>query len=186
MTFVYLICFLLAVVAIVLLLGITPDSISADLMRFVSPKQTLRDKVMTAKGKKKSRKLTVELDRIRDALTATGKSGQFAVACAASLVLMIVGCVTAITMENPFMIPVFALAFAAIPFAYAKRTINYYNNHIKEELETALSIITTSYVRSDDTLRIPKEKTNELRHLSDRSRIGRSVGDSAASLHGRR
>lgn len=163
MTFVYLICFLLAVVAIVLLLGITPDSISADLMRFVSPKQTLRDKVMTAKGKKKSRKLTVELDRIRDALTATGKSGQFAVACAASLVLMIVGCVTAITMENPFMIPVFALAFAAIPFAYAKRTINYYNNHIKEELETALSIITTSYVRSDDIVTAVRENLDYLK-----------------------
>lgn len=118
---------------------------------------------MTAKGKKKSRKLTVELERIRDALTATGKSGQFAVACAASLVLMIVGCVTAITMENPFMIPVFALAFAAIPFAYAKRTINYYNNHIKEELETALSIITTSYVRSDDIVTAVRENLDYLK-----------------------
>ncbi len=163
MTFVYLICFLMAVVAIVLLLGLTPDRITGDLMQFVSPKQTLRDKVLTAKGKKKSRKLTVELDRIRDALTATGKGGQFAVACAASLVLMIVGCVAAITMDNPFMIPVFALAFAMIPFAYAKRTINFYNNHIKEELETALSIITTSYVRSDDIVTAVRENLGYLK-----------------------
>ena len=42
--------------------------ITDDLMRFVSPKQTLREKVLTAKGKKRSRKLTVELNRIRDAM----------------------------------------------------------------------------------------------------------------------
>ena len=153
----------MAVVAIVLLLGLTPGRITSDLMSFVSPKQTLRDQVLTAKGKKKSRKLTVELDRIRDALTSTGKGGQFAVACAASLVLMVVGCVAAITMDNPFMIPVFALAFAMIPFAYAKRTINYYNNHIKEELETALSIITTSYVRSDDIVTAVRENLDYLK-----------------------
>ena len=97
------------------------------MMAFVSSEQTLRDKVLIAKGKKKSRKLTVALHRIRDALDATGKGGQFAVACAASVVLMILGCVVAMAIDNPFIIPVFALAFALIPFAFVKRTINYYS-----------------------------------------------------------
>lgn len=52
MTFVYLICFLLLAVGAVLLLKLTPERITGDLMRFVSPKQTLRDKVLTRKGKK--------------------------------------------------------------------------------------------------------------------------------------
>lgn len=163
MTFVYLICFLLSVCAVFLLLGLTPDTIARDLMVFVSPEQTLRDKVLIAKGKKKSRKLTVALHRIRDALDATGKGGQFAVACAASVILMIVGCVVAMAIDNPFLIPVFALAFALIPFAFVKRTINYYNNHIKEELETALSIITTSYVRSDDIVTAVRENVQYLK-----------------------
>ena len=76
MTFVYLICFLLVTVGTLFILKLTPEKITNDLMRFVSPKQTLRDKVLTAKGKKKSRKLTVELNRIRDALEQTGKGGQ--------------------------------------------------------------------------------------------------------------
>ena len=134
MTFVYLICFLLITIGAVILLKLTPERITSDLMRFVSPKQTLRDKVLTIKGKKKSRKLTVELNRIRDALAKTGKGGQFAIACAASILLMVIGCVVAIMIDNAFLIPVFAIAFALIPFAYAKRTVSFYDNHIKEEL----------------------------------------------------
>ena len=163
MTFVYLICFLLVTVGILFMLKLTPEKITNDLMRFVSPKQTLRDKVLTAKGKKKSRKLTVELNRIRDALEQTGKGGQFTIACAASILLMIIGCVVAIMIDNAFLIPVFAIAFALIPFAYAKRTVNFYDNHIKEELETALSIITTSYVRTDDIVTAVKENVQYLK-----------------------
>lgn len=163
MTFVYLICFLLLTVGAVLLLKLTPERITGDLMRFVSPKQTLRDKVLTRKGKKKSRKITVELRRIKDALEQTGKGNQFAVACAASLLLMIVGCVIAIMIDNPFLVPVFAIAFAMIPFIYAKRTVAYYDYHVKEELETALSIITTSYVRTDDIVSAVKENIQYLK-----------------------
>lgn len=163
MTFVYLICFLLLAVGAVLLLKLTPERITGDLMRFVSPKQTLRDEVLTRKGKKKSRKITVELRRIKDALEQTGKGNQFAVACAASLLLMIVGCVIAIMIDNPFLVPVFAIAFAMIPFIYAKRTVAYYDNHVKEELETALSIITTSYVRTDDIVSAVKENIQYLK-----------------------
>ena len=163
MTFVYLICFLLITIGAVILLKLTPERITSDLMRFVSPKQTLRDKVLTIKGKKKSRKLTVELNRIRDALAKTGKGGQFAIACAASILLMVIGCVVAIMIDNAFLIPVFAIAFALIPFAYAKRTVSFYDNHIKEELETALSIITTSYVRTDDIVTAVKENVQYLK-----------------------
>lgn len=163
MTFVYLICFLLLAVGAVLLLKLTPERITGDLMRLVSPKQTLRDKVLTRKGKKKSRKITVELRRIKDALEQTGKGNQFAVACAASLLLMIVGCVIAMMIDNPFLVPVFAIAFAMIPFIYAKRTVAYYDNHVKEELETALSIITTSYVRTDDIVSAVKENIQYLK-----------------------
>lgn len=163
MTFIYFICFLLITVGVIILLRLNPEKITDDLMRFVSPKQTLREKVLTAKGKKRSRKLTVELNRIRDALEQTGKGGQFSIACAASVVLMILGCILAIMIDNAFLIPVFAIAFAMIPFAYAKRTVNYYDNHIKEELETSLSIITTSYVRTDDIVTAVKENMQHLK-----------------------
>lgn len=163
MTAVYLLCFLLIAIGSVLILGLTPERVSDDLMRFASPEPTLREKVLTAKGKKKSSKLTASLNRIKDALESTGKGSQFTVACAASLGLMIIGCVVAVAIDNLLLIPVFAIAFALIPFAFAKRTINYYDNHVSEELETALSIITTSYVRSDDIVTAVKENVQYLK-----------------------
>ena len=157
MTFVYLICFIVAIIGIALLLKLTPDAITNDIMRISTPEPSLREKVLISKGRKKSRKLTVELNRIRDALETTGKGSQFAIACAASLLLMIVGCVLAVAIDNVFLIPVFALAFALIPFGYAKRTIKYYEDHIQEDLEKTLSIITTSYLRNDDIVTAVRE-----------------------------
>ena len=92
----YIIGFLLFCGAIIFLLGLTPESITDDLMKFISPKQTLRDKVLIAKGKKKSRRLTAEILHIKDALDTTGKGKQFTLACAASILLLIAGCIVAV------------------------------------------------------------------------------------------
>lgn len=163
MTFLYIICFLLLAVGVILLLGLNPEIVTGDIMRLLSKKQSLHDKTLTARGKKKSKKLTAELIHIRDALESTGKGAQFSLACAASLVLIIIGCVVAVAMGNPFLIPVLAVAFAMIPFIFVKRTIAAYEKQVKEELETALSIITTSYVRSDSIVDSVKENLPYLR-----------------------
>lgn len=145
-----LISALLLIAAIVLLLGLTPERITDDLMRLIAPKQTLRDKVKVAHGKKKSKKIAAELTHIRDAMTATGNGGKFAVVCALSLVLLICGAVLSVLIDNLFLLPVLSAALAMIPFAYAKSVISHYDKHIRLEMETALSIITTSYIRTDD------------------------------------
>lgn len=163
MIFIYLLCFFFLVAAAVLLLQLTPETITDDFMRVVAPEQTLRDKVLIAKGKKKSRRITREILHIRDALTETGKSGQFTVACAASLLSMILGCILAVMIDNFFMIPVFTVSFAAIPYLVVKNTISAYDKHIREEMETALSIVTTSYVRTDDIVGAVRENLSYLK-----------------------
>ena len=159
----YIIGFLLFCGAVIILLDLTPESITDDLMKFISPKQTLRDKVLIAKGKKKSRKLTNEILHIKDALDATGKGKQFTLACAASILLLIAGCIVAVIIDNYFLIPVLAVALASLPFFYIKNTISAYDRHVKEEMETALSIITTSYIRSDDILGAVQENITYLK-----------------------
>ena len=163
MTFVYIICFILMTSGIVLILGITPETITDDMMKFISPKQTLRDKSQIAKGRKKSRRITREILHIKDALEATGKGRNFTVACALSVVFLVVGCILAVVINNFFLIPVFAAAFAILPFLFAKNTISAYDKHIKEEMETALSIITTSYIRSDDIVGAVNENITYLK-----------------------
>ena len=159
----YLLCFILLVAGTFLILELTPETITDDIMHMIVPEQTLRDKVLIAQKKKKSRKITKALLHMREALTATGKSNQFTVTCAASLMLMVAGCIVAVLIDNFFMIPVFAVAFAALPFLFAKNTISAYDKHIREEMETALSIVTTSYIRSDDIVGAVKENLTYLK-----------------------
>lgn len=163
MTVVYLLCFLLLCTGIVLLLGLTPEVITDDMMRLISPKQTLRDKVLIAQGRKKSRRITKEIMHIKDALDATDNSKQFTIACFASIVMLVVGCILAVVIDNFFLIPVFAVAFACLPFFYVKSTLSAYDKHVKEDMETALSIITTSYIRSDDIVSAVNENITYLK-----------------------
>ena len=163
MTVVYLLCFLLLCAGIVLLLGLTPEVITNDIMRLISPKQTLRDKVLIAQGRKKSRRITKEIMHIKDALDATDNSRQFTIACVASIVMIVVGCILAVVIDNFFLIPVFAVAFACLPFFYVKSTLSAYDKHVKEDMETALSIITTSYIRSDDIVGAVNENITYLK-----------------------
>ena len=159
----YLLCFILLVAGTFLILELTPETVTDDIMHMVVPEQTLRDKVLIAQKKKKSRKITKALLHMREALTATGKSSQFTITCAASLMLMIAGCIAAVMINNFFMIPVFALAFASLPFLFARNTITAYDKHIREEMETALSVVTTSYIRTDDIVTSVKENLTNLK-----------------------
>jgi len=159
----YLLCFILLVAGTFLILELTPETVTDDIMHMVVPEQTLCDKVLIAQKKKKSRKITKALLHMREALTATGKSNQFTVTCAASLMLMIAGCIAAVMINNFFMIPVFALAFASLPFLFARNTIAAYDKHIREEMETALSVVTTSYIRTDDIVTSVKENLTNLK-----------------------
>ena len=163
MTFVYTICFVLMTVGVVLLLRITPEQLTKDLSVIFNKKKSLREQSMTARGEKKTRKLAVEVQRIKTALEEMGKEKQFSIACAASVLMMTVGCVVALAMQNPFLIPVLAIMFAMIPFVYLKKILAVYEKQVKADLETALSVITTSYTRNDNLIIAVQENIGYLK-----------------------
>ena len=150
MTAVYIICFLLMAAGTIILLGLNPEQVNRDVSEFFDKKQSLKDRSLKAQGRKRKNKLLSELEKTKRALEETGKGRQFSIACAAALLLIIAGCVLSLAIDNPFLIPVLSIAFAVIPFSYIRRTLSLYEARMKEELEIALSIITTSYVRSDN------------------------------------
>lgn len=163
MTFVYLICFVLIAVGIVMVMKLTPEQMTKDLSGIFDRKKSLRDQSLTARGEKKTKKIIVELRRLKTALEETGKEKQFSVACFASVILMFVGCLAAMILDNLFLVPALAITFAMIPFLYLKRTVNYYEKHVREDLETALSLITTSYTRTDNLIQAVRENIPNLR-----------------------
>lgn len=163
MTALYIISFLLLAAAAVLLLNLTPEQINKDINEIFDKQQTLKEQALTARGKKRKSRIIVELEHIRRALQETGKEKQFSVACTLALLLMVAGCIVAIAIDNMFLIPVLAVAFALIPFAYLTRTIAIYETQVRGELETALSLITTSYIRNDNLVNAVNENLSQLK-----------------------
>lgn len=140
----------LLIIAIVCFFKLTPEQVSDDIFSIMTPNESLRDKARNLRGNKKQHPIYKKLIRMKTALAVTGKSKQFTLVCCASLVLFAGGAILSILIDNLFLLPVLSIAFALLPFFYTTSTLSYYEKHTKEELETTLSIISTSYIRSDD------------------------------------
>lgn len=147
----------LLIISIAILFGLTPEQITDDLMKIITPNDTMRDQARNIRGNKKRHGLYRVLVNIKGALTSTGKAKQFTLVICASLVLFAAGVIVSILINNLFLMPVLAVTFALIPFFYITNTLSFYEKQTKEELETALSIVTTSYERCDDIVLAVRE-----------------------------
>ena len=130
----------LIIISIVCLFGLTPEQVTDDLMRLITPNDTMRYRSRNLRGNKKKHRLYRTLVKMKTALAVTGKSKQFTIVCCASLVLFAAGIILSVLIDNIFLMPVLSVAFALIPFFYTTSTLSYYEKNTKEELETALSI----------------------------------------------
>ena len=147
----------LLIIAIAIFFGLTPERITDDLMSLITPNEKIRDKAKNIRGKRKRHFLYKFLVNMKGALTATGKSRQFTIVICASVVLFAAGAIFCILIGNLFLIPAVSVALALVPFLYISSTLSYYENTTRVELETTLSIITTSYERCDDILSAVRE-----------------------------
>lgn len=148
---------LLLIVAIVCFLNLSPQQITEDLMRLTTPKVTLREKARNMRAGKKKKSLGSKLAYTQTALAAMGQENKFALVCCASLVLFAAGAVVAVLIDNIFLLPALSVAFALIPFIYVRNSLSQYEKHIKTDLETTLSTITTSYIRNEDIILAVRE-----------------------------
>ena len=148
--------------AIALFLDLTPQRIADDLSRLINRKPTIKNKVKLAKKKKKGR-IADSFNKIQMSLSAMGKGGQFAIVCTLSLVLLIAGGTLAAMIGNLLLIPILAVSMAGIPFLYIRSNLAAYMKHIDEELETALSVITTPYSRTGDVISAIRENITGLK-----------------------
>ena len=154
---------LLLIVAIVCFLNLTPQQITEDLMRFTTPKVTLREKARNMRAGKKKKSLGSKLAYTQTALAAMGQENKFAIVCCASLVLFAAGAVVAVLIDNIFLLPALSVAFALIPFIYVRNSLSQYEKHIKTDLETTLSTITTSYIRNEDIILAVRENLDYIK-----------------------
>lgn len=153
MTTLVTIAFLLAVTGCFLILRLSPFSFVEGLAAFIKPeKQSLKSRIEQNRKSRQPRGLKLLFLETKEVLRVTGKSGMFSILCVLSMLLFVVGVLMALTMKNTYMVPVLAAGLALLPFYYVKFTAGRHKKQINTELETALSIITTSYLRGKNTI----------------------------------
>ena len=157
------------IVGAFLLLRITPMDFTAGVFRRLTSKpRSIRAEVNEITHRKKKPFLRREIEEAQSILQMTGRSDTFPMVCALSLLLFLVGGAIALLLGNVFLVPVLAVGLMLLPFWFIRLTAYHFKKIISAELETALSIITTAYLRSEDIQTAVEEN---LEHLNPPVRI---------------
>ena len=143
---------ILVITALTLFFNLTPEQVTDDILQIITPKDSMRERAKNLRQNRKKHKLYSVLMKFKTALASTGKSKQFTFVCFASIFLFGAGIIFSILIDNLYLAPVVAVAFGLVPFIYSSNTISTYEKHLKQEMETTLSIITNSYLRSDNII----------------------------------
>ena len=105
-----------------------------------------------------------EFYEVEQILKATGREGKFDFLKKIMLILFAGGVVLALLLNNAYMIPVFGIGLGLAPLWYIRATSAKYKRRLNEDLETALSIVTTSYLRTEDIRQAVREN---LEYMTD-------------------
>lgn len=147
-----------------ILLRLSPMELTDSIFKRLTAKpHSIRDEINEDTGRKKRSFLRREIDEVKAVLKVTGKSHRFPILCTISLLLFALGASAAIVMGNAFLVPVLAVGMMFLPFWSVKLTAHNYKKAVTAELETALSVITTAYLRTEDIQTAVEENLSYLR-----------------------
>ena len=149
----WLMAFLAMVVGTLKLMNISFGDL---LKKAANRPKSIKDQIAAASGKKKNF-IKREIDEVSEILRMTGRGDKIPRIFLACGICCLAGAVVASLFDNIFMIPVLAIGCLCIPVWYVKLTASHYKRDIAEELETALSIITTAYLRNEDIVTAVEE-----------------------------
>ena len=146
-----------------ILFSISPMEFTDNIFKIIMSKpRSIKDEINEATKRKKMSFIRHEVTEVQSILKITGRENKFPMICAISLILFAVGGSIAIMLGNLFLVPILAVGLMFIPFWYVRLTQTHFKNDIASELETALSIITTAYLRNEDILTAIEENMDYL------------------------
>ncbi len=156
-----LISFVAMVTGLFLLLNLSLPDMAIELSHHQATKEkSLNGKIKELTTNKKKKGIKKLMDETKHILRMSNKENQVAVVVITSLILMGVGFFVAIAIDNVFLLPVLAIGFSLLPFWYVQFIATKWKKGLNSELETALSVITTSYLRSENIITAITENVN--------------------------
>lgn len=135
-----------------LMIGLSPFEFLEGLSKWIKPKDnSLKSRIRESKNQKQPKGVKRLVLEVQAVLRITGRQEKFSMLCVLSMLLVVVGVLLALSMKNVFLVPVLAAGFPLLPFYYVMFTASRQKKQINGELETALSMITSSYMRNKNT-----------------------------------
>lgn len=155
------ISFVAMVTGLFLILNLSLPDMATELSHHQATKEkSLNGKIKELTTNKKKKGIKKLMDETKHILHMSNKENQVAVVVITSLILMGVGFFVAIALDNVFLLPVLAIGFSLLPFWYVQFIATKWKKGLNSELETALSVITTSYLRSENIITAITENVN--------------------------
>jgi tight adherence protein B len=145
-----LLSFALIVFGMFYLFRINPISFIQGLSTPFYKKDKLKIRVLLSQGRKKKSFLYQLIEDTRNILMLNGKEDEFPKVFLLSVTLALVGLLFGFSLSNYFIVPVLGMGLCTLPFIYIKYLGIRLTKQLNEELETAMSIITSSYIRCED------------------------------------
>ena len=157
-TFLSIISFIAFTTGGFILLNLSFFDFTDDLASFLNKekKLTIKEKINQINSTE-DRGIRKVVNEAKTILEITGRSEKMNVLWIASIIFFIIGVVFSLSVGNIFLVPVLAIGLALLPFWYIIYTSHSYQKETNEELESALSTITTSYLRSENIIQAVEE-----------------------------
>lgn len=158
-----IISFVILLTGLFKIFDISIFDLTDDIAKFLSKEKTdIKSKIKKQAKKRKQKGIRRTIDETISILNIIGKRDKINLIWLISVMLFITGTAISISLGNFFLLPVLSIGLALIPFWYVIYNSNSYKKQINEELETALSTITTSYIRSEDIIMAVEENIEYL------------------------
>ena len=133
-----------------------------ELLNCNKEKKDIKSKIKQHRKKDKQKGIRKTIYEAMNLLTLMNKKNKISLIWFFSMVFFIIGTLISLALKNFFLVPILAIGLALTPFWYVIYTSNYYKKQVNEELETALSTITTSYIRSENIILAVEENIHYL------------------------
>ena len=134
-----------------------------DLFRdFINKPQSIRTQIDEATNRKKKRFIVRQIEEVSEIMRLTDREDKIPVVFIACAVFAIAGAIIASLFDNVFLIPVLGIGMMCLPIWYVKLTASHFKKDISEELETALSVISSAYIRNEDIVTAVEENVHYL------------------------
>ena len=129
---------------------------------FINKPQSIRTQIDEATNRKKKRFIVRQIEEVSEIMRLTDREDKIPVVFIACMVFAIAGTIIASLFDNVFLIPVLGIGMMCLPVWYVKLTASHFKKDISEELETALSVISSAYIRNEDIVTAVEENVHYL------------------------